>query len=56
MEQWRAIPKGEDWNIDTPGCGAIQCKDGVVDDHWVDPDPDPWDDDPIDDDPIDWDD
>ena len=45
MDQWRAIQKGEDWNESTPGCGAIQCKDGVVDDPWVDPDPDPWDDD-----------
>ena len=44
MAQWRAISKGEDWNEDTPGCGAIHCTDGDVDDHWVDPDPDDWDD------------
>ena len=52
MDQWRAIEKGSDWNEDTPGCGAIHCTDGDVDDHYVDDDwdpsdedPDPWDDD-----------
>ena len=49
MDQWRAIEKGSDWNEDTPGCGAIHCTDGDVDDHYVD---DNWDDDDDDDD--DW--
>ena len=50
MNQWRAIGKGEDWNEGTPGCGAIHCTDGDVDDHYVDWDD--WDDDDWDD----WDD
>ena len=44
MEQWRAIGKGYDWNWGTPGCGAIHCIDGDVDDHYVDDDPDDWED------------
>ena len=47
MDQWRAIGKGEDWNEGTPGCGAIHCTDGDVDDHYVDDD---WGDDFDDDD------
>lgn len=50
MEQWRAIEKGYDWNWYTPGCGAIHCIDGDVDDHYVDDDPDDWDDDDEEDD------
>ena len=50
MEQWRAIEKGYDWNWYTPGCGAIHCIDGDVDDHYVDDDPDDWDDEDDDDD------
>ena len=49
MDQWRAIGKGEDWNEGTPGCGAIHCTDGDVDDHYVD-DWDDFDDDFDDDD------
>lgn len=50
MEQWRAIEKGLYWNESTPGCGAIHCIDGDVDDHYVDDGPDIWDDDDEEDD------